>query len=152
MRHRKRSSEATEPLPCKAMLLEFRGDWSYLREAIGVPAWNTKAGICWACSANPESYRDTTEFAEWRLQRTDHFAFLKRMREQKKMISAIWETPSFRTSNLRLDWLHTVDQGVAKTFGGSVIARVVEVLKGTRCGSWTMVLDVIPISSNVVRL
>ena len=50
----------------KAILGEFRGDWSMLKSILGMPGWGDGTGICWKCSCCKEDLAKVGPEAFWR--------------------------------------------------------------------------------------
>ncbi len=118
-------SSALQALPARSLLMELRADWSYLKEAFGVPQWNEAAGACFLCGATPATMSHTGPEACWRTQRLDHMSFISRQLRQGVRPSIIWDCPGLQTTNIRIDWLHTMDLGVTKSFAGGFVSYIV---------------------------
>ena len=58
---------AGRPLGYLAALAEFKGDWKMMSEVVGLPAWNSKVGICWRCNITLDNVAMVGEDAPWRL-------------------------------------------------------------------------------------
>jgi hypothetical protein len=99
---------------CRALLLQCRGDWPFLRTLFAFPAWNSES-ICWLCRANKsdKSYKDCTSNAIWRTGRYSAGEFFHCLRLQGLQVSSLLSIPGFNISCIVLDWLHVVDLGIA---------------------------------------
>ena len=110
----RRHLAAGSTLACRALLLQVRGDWPFLRALFSFPAWNSPR-ICWKCAAaleGPCAYTSTSLAAPWRQERPVHFDFLQSLRDQQIQASPLLQLLGFRLSYVVLDWLHIVDLGV----------------------------------------
>jgi hypothetical protein len=50
-----RASLAGQPLSCRGILLEVRGDWAEFCERLGFPTWQSVVRPCICCNAHPET-------------------------------------------------------------------------------------------------
>ena len=58
-------------LGMRALLVQGRGDWAWLKEIFSFPSWSSSSNICWLCQADRYA-NDFTEFglaAAWRQTR-----------------------------------------------------------------------------------
>ena len=62
-------------LPCKAALVELRGDWSMYKEVLDFPSWSSKGFICWRCSCTREHLKSFTSEAPYRPLGCTHIVF-----------------------------------------------------------------------------
>ena len=116
----RRHLAAGSTLACRALLLQVRGDWPFLRALFSFPAWNSPR-ICWKCAAaleGPCAYTSTSLAAPWRQERLSDFDFLQSLRDQQIQVSPLLQLPGFRLSYVVLDWLHIVDLGVGADMMG----------------------------------
>lgn len=67
-----RAKNSSKTLGLKACLCEVRGDWAFLKECFGFPAWNEVRGMCWRCKCTPSELRDCGLGAAWRANRLSH--------------------------------------------------------------------------------
>ena len=129
-----RAAKAMKPLRFKALLVEFRADWSWLKQVLSFPSWSNKF-ICWRCKAcrdpaDPSDYQNTTLEAEWRRDRYQPGQFLRLMKDSNVPISALFSLPGFTEQSILQDWLHVVDLGVAQDHIGNLFHEVAEKLPG----------------------
>ena len=108
-----RKKMAGRTLGCHGVLIEVRGDWKMYKETFRLPGWADRGGICWLCSATPEDVRDCSSTATWRSTRLTTWHLLKRMEQDGHEVSPIFSIPGVRLRVFKIDWLHTVDLGVA---------------------------------------
>ena len=102
-------------LTFRALLLQVRGDWPFLRTLFQFPSWSSQS-ICWLCRAGPTNsnvpYTDCGASALWRRLRYGAGEFLERLRLQNLQLNPFLSLPGFTISCVVLDWLHIVDLGV----------------------------------------
>lgn len=143
----KRRRQAGVALPCRGALVEIRGDWAFMRECFGLPAWNEAQGLCWLCSCTPNTLRQVGADAPWRSERLSHQEVLGRMLRRGITLSPVFSVPWLTNLVFRPDWLHCADQGVAADFLGNLffylVARKLEgPNKKRRCEElWRLVQD-----------
>lgn len=122
----KRQRNSGKPLGVRGALVEVRGDWKFLKECFGFPAWNTESGICWQCTCTPGTLRDVDADAAWRTERLTHWDVIHKIRLNGAPVSPLFSAPWVKTAIFRPDWLHAVDQGVAADFAGNVFWHLVK--------------------------
>ena len=49
---RQRRSMSGRDLGFRAALIQFKGDWKYFNEVVGLPRWKSKSGVCWRCKVS----------------------------------------------------------------------------------------------------
>ena len=113
----KRKQYKGDSLPCRALLLQVRADWPFLRQLFCFPSWSSRR-ICWKCTAELEagserSYEITHAGARWRQERIDDAVFLRHVQDQGGQLCPLLSLPGFSLSHVLLDWLHVVDLGVS---------------------------------------
>jgi hypothetical protein len=105
----------------RALLMQFRGDWPFLRALFRFPAWN-QANICWRCRAGPHGsdtpFTDPAESARWRQNRYGIHEFNRMLREAGGALCPLLALPGFSLLCVVLDWLHIVDLGVGADVAG----------------------------------
>ena len=89
------------------LLVEVRADWPALSSTLGFPQWNCRQGLCYKCMAHVDNFMDMDPEAPWRRQRLTHEEFTQ---HNTAPLSPLWHT----TANIKPDWLHVMDEGVAK--------------------------------------
>ena len=62
----KRTKHQGQPIGCKAVLAEVRGDWKFYKEAFRFPGWRDREISCFKCRACPQTIRQTGPWAVWR--------------------------------------------------------------------------------------
>jgi hypothetical protein len=105
----------------KAVLTEFRGDWVFYKQLMRFPQHNENNGCCWRCTVTPQTWRQVGQEAAWRTDRLSHWQLLRRMIDNGLTLSPLWGAPCLKSDCFLVDWLHTVDKGVAATFLGSYL-------------------------------
>jgi len=126
----KRKHLCEKPIGVYAVLAEVRGDWIFYQSTFRLPAHNAKAGCCWLCRATPATIRECGTAASWRQERMSHWDLLLRWQEQGKSVSPLLGAPCIRSSCFKIDWLHTVDLGVAADFLGSIFKMLLPKMQG----------------------
>ena len=116
------------PLPLGA-LIEMKGDWKQLHSCFALPGWMSAPHkpLCWRCTATKTSLRtETGAQASWLQagERLSHFAVLERILLEGGHISPAFQIPFFTVDAFRIDWLHTVDQGVAPVYLGGLFHMI----------------------------
>ena len=127
-RHRK--SVAGTPLRLRAALVEIRGDWLMMKEVFNLPGWKEKTGCCWLCKATPDDFRDASSTAPWRTERLSHWDLLERMLRQGHTPNPLMSAPGIRSHCFKVDWLHSMDQGVGADFIGNVFWMLLPKMSG----------------------
>ena len=107
-----RHSRSSQPLGYVAALAEFKGDWKMMAEVVGLPSWQTKAGVCWRCNTTKEQANEVGLASAWRLpqNRISH-GDLMLMLQRKGPLCRMFNFPGFhsklfRTANLFGGILH----------------------------------------------
>ena len=113
-----RSNSAFKPLlqfSFRALLLQVRGDWPFLRTMFRFPSWKSPI-ICWLCRAGPHGsdapFTDCGLSCLWRQMRITCHEFLAMLRAQGFDLNPLLSLPAFTTACVVLDWLHIVDLGI----------------------------------------
>lgn len=114
-------------LVCRALLLQCRGDWPFLRTLFAFPAWNSES-ICWLCKANHSdlNYKQCGKDAPWRNCRYAAGEFVVQLRSQNIQVSSLLSLPGFSISCIVLDWLHVVDLGLGADVLGCLFWEVID--------------------------
>jgi len=100
-------------LCCRAVLMQCRGDWPFLKQLFAFPAWNSDC-ICWQCKCNKSDtpFTDCSASAAWRQRRYQPFEFLTDLVARGIELCTLLTIPGFTLGCVVLDWLHVVDLGV----------------------------------------
>lgn len=117
---------AGQPLGCRGVLAEIRGDWKMMKEVFKFPGWNTSSGICWLCTCTKDQIRDVSMDAEWRSSRLSHWDLVRRIHANGQELSPLCGAPWVKNTCFKVDWLHAVDQGVGADFVGNALVHIVE--------------------------
>ena len=121
---RLRMGKAGSSAHLHGFLVECRGDWKQLKDCFRFPQHNELAGICWRCTANPQTWRVTGLDAPWREHRLSHWEFIGRLASRGLEASPLFGCPGLRTSCFKPDWLHVCDLGIAADFLGNFLLLV----------------------------
>lgn len=116
-----RKKLAGKPLGCQGVLVEVRGDWKMFKETFRLPGWQGKKGCCWFCPATLDDIRDCSSTATWRSTRLTTWHLLRRMEQDGQDVSPLFSVPGVRLGVFKIDWLHTVDLGVACDLLGNLL-------------------------------
>ncbi len=119
-----RKSLGGQPIGVKAVLLQVRGDWPFLRQLFRFPSWSSHQ-ICWKCTANQETLRSCGRNAPWREGRQSERQFYRALQGQGLQLSPLFSAPAFKLSFVVIDWMHTVDLGVGQELVGNVLWELV---------------------------
>ena len=126
-----RRRRLTGPIGVRSALVRITGDWKAYKDIWRFPQFNEVRGICWLCSATPASYKDTTSTAQWRSERLDHWACLRRLQRNGLRPCPLMGLPYFDTALIcRIDWLHAMDLGVAADFVGQLLVYLLPLAVG----------------------
>ena len=109
-----------------AALLQFRGDWAFYNSVLDFPSWSSRH-ICWKCRASkggPFDYKEAGSGAAWRAQRLEGNAFLAEQRAAGITPSTIFSAPGFQVKHIMVDYLHTMDLGVAADCLGNLFLEI----------------------------
>ena len=109
-------------LPVKAVLLQVRADWAWLKQVFGFPSWSNKS-ICWRCRANDTDYDWHTVglAAAWRSARLSSRQFFGVLRASGVTPSVLFDLPGFATEMITIDVLHASDLGFTQDLLGNII-------------------------------
>ena len=104
-----------------AFIMQFRGDWPFLKQLFSFPSWSSEA-ICWQCKADKgqHSYKNCGENASWRSLRVAAQEFFHLLRSMGLSPSPLFEAPAMKLLYVVLDWLHIVDLGILQDLLGSL--------------------------------
>ena len=117
-----RSTLVSKPLPCRAGLLQVRGDWAWYKQVFAFPGWNNKS-ICWRCPANRDDkpYWDFSLSAAWRKGRYSEQEFWSKQRANNVSPSCLFALPGMSLEFVCIDVLHAMDLGVSQDAIGNVL-------------------------------
>ena len=126
-----RSNSAFKPLlqfSFRALLLQVRGDWPFLRTMFRFPSWKSPI-ICWLCRAGPHGsdapFTDCGLSCLWRQMRITCHEFLAMLRAQGFDLNPLLSLPAFTTARVVLDWLHIVDLGIGADILGCFFGELI---------------------------
>ena len=124
-----RSHLVGQQLSRKLLLLWLKGDWDALANYFGLPHWGAKR-CCWLCSATKAGFRsmELGALEEAALSSREFFAWAK---ETGKLPVSLFSSPGVGTWSVPIDWMHTVDLGVAQDVIGGLMYCLLEVLPGS---------------------
>ena len=117
---------AGKDLGFHAFLMQFRGDWPFLKSLFSFPSWSSSA-ICWCCKADKgeHNYKNCGENASWRKLRVSAEEFFRLLRAMGLTPSPLFEAPGMRLAFVLLDWLHVVDLGVLQDLLGCLFMEAI---------------------------
>ena len=115
-----RSKRQGEAIGFRAVLGEFRGDWSMLKSVLSLPGWNDGNGICWKCSCCKEDLSKVGLDAHWRTENFTQAEFVHRQRELGKPVSPFFHIPTVTVDTIKIDFLHTADLGCTSDYLGNI--------------------------------
>ena len=121
-----RSKRGGLGLTYHAALLQFRGDWAFYNSVLDFPSWSSRH-MCWKCRASkggPFDYKEAGSGAAWRAQRLEGNAFLAEQRAAGITPSTIFSAPGFQVKHIMVDYLHTMDLGVATDCLGNLFLEI----------------------------
>ena len=114
----------------KGVCWSITGDLEWYCQEFGFP-WASSNMVCPYCNADQKkenskySYTDFRPTAAWRK------TILSRDELQSKFAGhPLWKAPAVSIHSVKLDWLHTVDLGVAAYLHGSLLYSIMEKLPG----------------------
>ena len=107
----------------KACLIAIRGDWDWFVKWYHAPNHNTKINMCWLCTCTPESWR-RMGMDERILKSLKKASWLDCLKERKKPCSPLFDLPGVDNYTMKADWMHAVDEGIAATICGNVLAEL----------------------------
>lgn len=123
----------------KGLLVEVRGDWKWMKDTFRFPQHNETAGCCWLCKVVPKEIRNVDSGAQWRMNRLTHAELVLRLMQTGVPLSPLLAVPGITSQCFLIDWLHTVDQGVAADFLGGAFKMLLGHMPGDsderRCAS-----------------
>ena len=115
----------------RGVLWSITGDLEWFCQEFGFP-WASSNLLCPYCEADQmkkgskHSFTDFRPAASWRKT-----VFSKEDLKAKFANHPLWKAPGVSILSVRLDWLHTVDLGVAAYLHGSLLYSIMEELPGT---------------------
>lgn len=115
----------------KAALVQVRGDWPFLKQLFHFPAWNSTR-MCWKCNATQDTFKVCHEGAPWRATRVTAAQFLQDLLASGTQPSPLLSCPGFHLDFVCIDWLHTVDLGVAQDVLGNLFWEALSLEVGSR--------------------
>ena len=128
---KQRQKLAGQPLGFRAVLLQARGDWPFLKQLFQFPSWSSTR-ICWKCTATQETFKVCHSGAPWRAARLTAVSFLQELVATGVAPSPLLSCPGFKLDMVCIDWLHTVDLGVAQDILGNLLWESMLLEAGTR--------------------
>ena len=114
-----RNGKAGQPLGCKAVLQQCRGDWMWYKELFGFPSWASNQ-ICWLCRASKHNFKDFGKNAVWRKERFSTGEFFGRQRSEGLEPSPLFNAIGFKLAMVMVDVLHCMDLGCSQDILGNI--------------------------------
>ena len=120
-----RARKAGLSMPGKAALVQMRGDWDWNCKWYGSPQHNELKGMCWLCKATPTTWRKLTTCSDSRardgLNKAEYLDLLK---ARDKDMNPLFSLPNVSNGTMKVDWMHTVDEGVGAFTAGQVLKEL----------------------------
>ena len=123
-------SKLSGPMSVQGVLCQARGDWKFFKEVFNFPAWNNKSSMCWMCSADRDTMKDFSSAASWRSQRNGPNDLLRTLRAAGVRPCPLFSIPLFHPGLVLVDWLHTMDLGVAADMLGNFFQEMLSFMPG----------------------
>lgn len=124
-----RKAKARAALPCRAGLLEIRGDWAWYKEMFNFPSWSSHT-ICWQCRATQRNgafpYHDFSTRASWRSSRYYKGEFFAAVRAQNLPVCCLFSLPGVSIDMVMIDVLHAMDLGITQDVVGNLFFEMLE--------------------------
>ena len=129
----KSRAKLTGDMGVRALLLQARGDWSWLKELFGIPSWSSEQ-ICWLCEADTgdEGYKDFRLSAKWRTARRKPHEIVDLLQANGTPLNPLLSCPGFSVSLIVIDMLHACDLGVSQIALGNLFYEVLPKLGPNR--------------------
>ena len=131
-----RIARAGKKLKLGGSLVGKNGDWSWMKQCVGLQGWNIFQGnkrCCWTClAANTEELNcfDFTASAKWRKTMISMASFMYSTSHGRQHLSPLFKCPGFRLAWCRIDWMHCVCLGVLQYILGNVLFDLFLLLHG----------------------
>lgn len=116
----------------RACVCEVRGDWCFYKHQLRLPGWRDKAGCCWKCNMTTDRLGECSSQAAWKKpdHRLTHHDVMAGILAKNQSISPLFAIPFLTVDNIKIDWLHCMDLGVAADYLGSLFSLLLTVLPG----------------------
>ena len=115
----------------RGVLWSITGDLEWFCQEFQFP-WSASNQLCAFCKADQKKTESKHSFTDFRPE-----ASWRKTKYSNQELKAkfdnhpLWKAPTVSFLSVRLDWLHTVDLGVAAYFHGSLLYSIMEELPGT---------------------
>ena len=115
----------------RGVLWSITGDLEWFCQEFQFP-WSSSNQLCAFCKADQKKTESKHSFTDFRPE-----ASWRKTKYSNQELKAkfdnhpLWKAPTVSFLSVRLDWLHTVDLGVAAYFHGSLLYSIMEELPGT---------------------
>ena len=120
-----RARKAGLSMPGKAALVQMRGDWDWNCKWYGAPQHNKLKGMCWLCKAKPDTWRKLSTCADSRATESLNKAeYLDLLKARDKDMNPLFTLPNVSNGTMKVDWMHTVDEGVGAFTSGQVLKEL----------------------------
>jgi len=121
-----------------AACCQKRGDWSWMKQALGMVGWRETSGkgrCCWKCLADRKDnpYTDGCLNACWRSTKLSTLEYLTQAIADKEYVSTIFEWPGFILEFVHADFMHCVCLGVAQFVLGNILWELFLKVNGVQC-------------------
>ena len=117
----KRQQECPQ-LRCKACCLQFRGDWAWHKQALGLCGWKGEGNdkrVCWKCGANLTDcpFTDASLQAKFRQTISTTTGFLL----VANYLAGVWAWPGFDLDFVDADFTHCACVGIVGPCLGNIL-------------------------------
>jgi len=118
-----RSLRKTAQLPMSAGLLQFRGDWAWIKQVVALIGWKDgpKSKCCWKCDANRVTGRDASTTTPWRGTHISHREYLQFVFAPQGYFCPIFMLVGFTLAGVIADFMHCSCLGVVPAMLGNVM-------------------------------
>ena len=108
----------------RAAVLQKRGDWQWLKQALNLIQWKHGGGdvrMCWKCGCTAALMREFSLSAPWRNTILTHNAFLEDMMRRGEGNMPLLRIPGFQVDYIVPDLMHCGCLGVVLTLLGNLL-------------------------------
>lgn len=128
-------AQRTGRLRTRGFVCQVRGDWEWFVQALGLTSWRNPSGdsnICWQCDATGTNFLDASLTAPWRPTCMNHACWLERQLSRNLRVAGLFALPGFLMKYVVVDWMHTVDLGIAQYLLGNILLELLMLMGGTQ--------------------
>lgn len=125
---RKRAKRARKKLKKKAIVVQSRQDWQWLKQVLGLIGWRAEGlqkRVCFRCLAGLTGlyiFTDPSMAANWRDTLLNDSEFIQD--QMLRFFSVFWSIPGMTASKLVLDLMHVGCLGIVQYFLGNLFLEL----------------------------